>query len=158
MRWMFITTALLLSACGAPFEISTPSGMIELEEASWSDYDWRATTPDGIVLAVRSIPQGDGREVPQGSLEFWVEALTLRMRAGGGYALLSTEDAQSADGTPGTTLHFGRDQGGDTFAYDVTVFVTERWIHVVEAGGRSDRMDAYATALEQAVAGYRVRR
>jgi hypothetical protein len=146
------------AACGAPFEMSTPPGMVALDESEWSVYDFRATTPEGVVVATRAIRQGEGRETPAGDLDFWSEAIGLRMRTSAGYALLGEEPFVSADGTEGVRLRFGRDQNTTPYRYDVVLLVTDRWIHVVEAGGRADQIDEVNEVVESALASYVVRR
>lgn len=151
-----ITT--LLSACGAAYRVTVPSSMIELDESRWSLYDLRATTPDAVVLAVRTIKQGDGGDVPRGDLEFWADALELRMRTMGGYALLESREVTSADGTDGIEMRFGRDQETVPYVYNVTLFVTDRMVHVIETGGERDAYDGQSGSIDSAVASYRVRR
>jgi len=159
---MLATVALfvvaLSSGCGAPGVFYTPSSMVELNESRHSHYRFRATTPDGVVLAVRTIRQGQNKEVPAGSLDFWTEAVRLRLQTLGGYALLDEVEARSADGTVGTRLVFGHDQGDRPHRYWVTIYVTDRWVHVVEAGGVEEQFSAVDAEITQAMQRYRVRR
>lgn len=155
---VLLVLASLLGACGARYAIDTPDGMVTLEEPSWSRYDERATTPHGVVLAVRTIRQGERREVPYGDLAFWAEATRLRMRTTAGYALLDESEVSSADGTPGVHMSFGRDQQGQPYRYDVVLFVTPRVIHVVEIGGEAERYDEIEDELTRALASYEVHR
>ncbi|MFT6396181.1 MAG: hypothetical protein ACJAYU_000924 [Bradymonadia bacterium] len=152
-----IACSLLAPAC-APYSIVTPDGMIALNEDRWSPYDYRATTPDGIVVGARQIRMRDGSDVPPADMQFWVDATKLRLRTSAGYALLNEEAIRSSDGTEGVRLEFGRDQEGRTFRYDIALFVTEKFVHVIEAGGDEELYAAAATAVDEAVASYRVRR
>ena len=152
---------LLLSLCAlgcAPFTTATPDGMIALNEGSWSVYDYRATTPQGVVVATRTIRMRENGDVPPADLDFWVDAAKLRLRTTAAYALLSEEETRSADGTPGVLLHFGRDADGDTYLYDVALFATDRFVHVLEAGGEASLFESARPAVEQAFAAYRIRR
>jgi hypothetical protein len=153
-----ILTAWAMSACGVPYRVAVPDSMIELNESRWSQYSMRATTPDAVVFAVRTIRQGDNADVPRGDLDFWTDALDLRMRTIGGYALLETVEVTSADGTDGVQLRFGHDQETVPYVYNVTIFVTDRFVHVIEAGGERDAYDEQSGSIDSAVASYRVKR
>ncbi len=153
-----LVLAWLLGACGARYAIDTPDGMVTLDEPSWSRYEERSTTPHGVVLAVRTIRQGEHRDVPYGDLAFWTEATRLRMRTTAGYALIDESEVSSADGTPGVRLSFGRDQQGQPWRYDVVLFVTPRTIHVVEIGGETERYEEIEDELTRALASYEVHR
>lgn len=120
--------ALALAGCGRPFDVKTPPGFVELENQDpWS---YRATTPEGIVVAVRVV-EDEGR----GDIAFWAQAVTLHLRESSGYALLSTEDAVSLDGTKGKKLTFGHDEDGKPFLYVVTLYAAQRRVFILEAGG-----------------------
>src|ERR1041385_7250286 len=110
----------LTSACGRPFDVRTPDGFVELDNQG-PDYAYRATTADGVVVAVRAI-DATGRE----GLGFWEEAVALELRDASGYALLEKKDVRSEDGTAGRELDFGRDQNGKPYAYRVALFAAER--------------------------------
>ena len=124
--------ALLLGAtgCGRPFKIETAPGMVELDNQE-PDYEYRAMTPEGVVLGVRVVDTDD-----RGDLEFWTRATILRMRQMNGYALLASNPVTSHDGTPGRELHFGHDENGKPYLYTVRLFVAQSRLFVVEAGGQ----------------------
>jgi hypothetical protein len=142
----------------APAIMQTPASMVELDESRYSAYAYRATTPDGVVLATRTLRQGADRDIPEGSLEFWADALRLRMRTASSYALLSEEEVRSANGSPGLLLRFGRDLGDRTYVYNIAIFVGDRFLHVVEFGGPEELVANHEGDLDQALAGYRIRR
>jgi hypothetical protein len=142
--------ALTLPACGRPFDVRTPTGFAELEERR-SGYDYRATTPDGVVTSVRAV-EIDERG---GNLDFWVQAVTLRVRDAGGYALLGSEDVTARDGTRGKRLRFGHDEGGKPYGYVVTLFRTRARLFVLEAGGPRALMDRFAGPLDWQVRNFR---
>jgi hypothetical protein len=128
--------AVCSAACGRPFDVKTPTGFVELDDQSPA-YDYRATTPDGVVTAVRALDVNGA-----GTLDFWTRAVTLRMRSVSGYALIDSSDVSSADGTPGRRLRFGHDQDGKPYRYDVTVFFTSSRLFLLEAGGSREQMAA----------------
>ncbi len=146
-----------LSAC-APFAVTTPDGMIPLNEDAYSVYSYRATNPQGVVVSARQIRMRDGTDVPVAELGFWVDATKLRLRTTGAYALLGEDPIRSADGTEGVRLQFGRDDDGSVYRYDVVLFTTERFVHVVEAGGEEDLFAAASDSIELAIGSYVVKR
>jgi hypothetical protein len=133
-----------LCACGAGFKQPTPGGFVELEDQE--RYDYRATTADGLVIAVREIDHE-----PKGEVSFWVDAISNHMRQRGGYALLDRQNVRTAAGHEGVQLRFGHDQGSRPFLYYVTVFVTDDHIYLLEAGGSAEQMKQRAREVEWAV-------
>lgn len=142
---------LLLGACGRPFDVHTPREFVELD-GQGPTYDYRATTPDGVVSSVRAI-DSHGR----GTVAFWEQAVTLQMRDVSGYALLGAKDVRSEDGTAGRQLQFGHDENGRPYLYRVTVFVAQDRVFLIEAGGARDAMRRYEPKLDWQVATFRAR-
>jgi hypothetical protein len=125
---------LTLAGCGRSFDIKTPRRFVELDE-DYSDYDYRATTADGVVVGVREIDIDSDKG---GSLDFWVEAIEQRMRQVGGYALLEKKAARGGGGLRGKQLRFGRDEGERPYRFWVTVFLDGDTLYVIEAGGQEE--------------------
>lgn len=123
--------ALLTVACGKPFDVKAAPGFVPLENQR--DYDWRATTPEGVVVGVRVV---DDEE--RGDLAFWTQAVTLQMRDVSGYALLNSLDVVSGDGTKGRRLEFGHDEDDKPYVYWVSIFPAQGRLFLVEAGGQKD--------------------
>jgi hypothetical protein len=140
-----------LVGCGPSFEASTPSGFVELEERSYSKYDYRATTAEGVVIGVREIDND-----VEGEREFWLTAIRNKMRERGGYALIKEVEVKSADGVAGTQLRFGHDDGNNKpHLYYLTVFVTPETLWLLEAGGTKELMEKEAARVQQAVSAFR---
>ncbi len=136
--------------CGRGVRIDTPPGFVELEEEE-SRYQYRATTADGLVLAVREIAHE-----PKGSLEFWTKATENKLRDRGGYALLEKKPTKTSRGLEGMTLRFGHDEGQTPHLYQVSLFVTEKKIVLFEAGGRKELFETSEKELASALASLRV--
>jgi hypothetical protein len=148
LRTIYLAIAgLALAGCGHSFEATTPPGFVELEDQE--AYDYRATNADGLVLAVREIDHE-----PKGQMAFWTRAIENRMRQRGGYALLGTRDVKSKNGLDGKQLRFGHDESGTPHLYYVTVFVTDKHIFVLEAGGTKELMEKNAADVDAAVANF----
>jgi hypothetical protein len=143
----------LASACGRPFAPVTPSGFVELDERHSSQYDYRATSADGVVISIRVV-----KHRPRGELAFWERAIENQLRDQGGYALLDKRDVRTQNGTAGRQLRFGHDEGGNPHLYYVTIFPTKKKLFIVEAGGTKDQLEATAGAIEQAITQFRIKR
>jgi hypothetical protein len=133
------------AGCGRPFDVKTANGFVELENQS-PEYDYRATTPDGVVLSVRAV-DNIGSAGQRGDIGFWERAITLEMRDVQGYALLNTGDVTSGDGSKGRQLKFGHDEDGKPYAYWVTLYLAQSRIYIVEAGGKKDLVERAAPNL-----------
>lgn len=152
-RWKVLASVIVLVAasglagCGKPYEVARPDGFVELtEDDSRYDrraYEYRASTADGVVIGIRAY-----ENKPKVDLALSVRALENRIRLGEGYALLEKKDASAADGTKGTTLRFGHDETGGAHVYELTVFVTEDWVYVLEAGGKQELFDKERAAID----------
>jgi len=133
--------ALALSGCGRPFDVETPHGFVELD-GQGPAYDYRATTPDGVVVGVRAI-EAKGR----GDVAFWEQAVTLQLHDVSGYALLGAKDVSSADGSAGRRLKFGHDEDGKPYLYTVAVFVAQDRVFLLEAGGSRAAVERFEPKL-----------
>jgi hypothetical protein len=145
MRVFVMPMLLLLAGCGPSFEMSEPPGFVEIEN-DYDNYDYRATSADGLVIAVRELDHD-----PEGEAEFWIKAVKNRMRENAGYALLKEVDVVSGDGVKGKQLQFGHDQeSGKPHLYYVSVFVTPDKIFLLEAGGSKELVTKNQGKIDQA--------
>jgi len=142
----------LTTACGRPFEVKTPSGFVELDER-FSDYDYRATTADGLVIGIRV-----EKHEPRGELAFWERAIENQLRMRGGYALIDKRDVKNANGITGRQLRFGHDEAGRPHLYSVTIYPTERRLFIVEVGGPREEVEKNAALVDAAISDLRVKR
>ena len=142
--------AVLATACGPSFVTSNPPGFVELEN-DYDAYDYRATTAEGVVLAVRELDNAEDADV-----SFWLTAIKNKMKERGGYAFISEAEVKSADGVSGTQLRYGRDdKSNNPHLYYLTVFVTDAKIWLLEAGGTKKLVEAQAAQIDQHVAQFR---
>jgi hypothetical protein len=133
---LLILPGIPLLGCG-DFRAATPPGFVELPESD--HYDYRATTADGLVLAVRSLVHD-----PKGELGFWATAIEKQMREHNGYALLEARDVKNAEGLAGKQLRFGYDEAKQPHLYYVTIFATDARLYLLEAGGKKQLMEEHA--------------
>lgn len=147
-----VALALLAAGGCETFRAETPSGFVVLEDPQ-PQYDYRATTHDGVVLAVRAMDNE-----PTGDEEFWAQAVAGQLRRQGGYALLETRPVKTDGGLIGRQLRFGHDEGARPHLYQVTLFVTRKRIYLLEAGGARPLMEREAGRVDAFVTHFRPRR
>jgi hypothetical protein len=148
-----LAAAALLTTVGCgTFKVGTPAGFVELDDQE-PNYDYRATTHDGVVVSVRSLDNE-----PRGDQAFWTQAVEQRVRHQGGYALLETRAVTAREGLAGRQLRFGHDEGARPHLYNVTLFVTHKRIYLIEAGGSRDAVQREAPRLESFIAQFEPRR
>lgn len=139
-----LIVALFAAGCGKPFDVKTAPGFIELEHQA-PTYQFRATAPEGVVVGLQVVDlEGDNG----GDLAFWTRAITLQVRDVQGYALLETRDVKSRDGTPGKELRFGHDEDSKPFVYRLTVYVKDKHLFMLEAGGTRANFEKYEKSVQ----------
>jgi hypothetical protein len=133
------------AGCGHPFVPATPAGFVDLGD-KYSDGEYRAVTADNVVLGIRAF-----KNAPRGELSFWARVLERRMREMGGYALLDKRDVAALGGLRGVQMRLGHDEGKTTYLYIVALFVAEKKIYVVEAGGLKDEVAKQEAQINWAI-------
>lgn len=142
--------ALGTAACGKPFDVKAAPGFVALENQQ--NHDWRATTPEGVVVAVRVV-----EDEKRGDLAFWTQAMTLQLRDVTGYALLESADTTSADGTKGRILKFGHDEDDKPYVYWVAIYPAQGRLFLIEAGGQKELFDRARPNVEWTMKSIQVR-
>jgi hypothetical protein len=154
IRYSCLALALFaVAGCRPHFEMFAAKDFVELGEGY--PYDYRATTPDGLVMGVREIKNDEER----GDVEFWVRAIENEMRLNKGYALLDKKEVKTKKGLTGTQIRFGLDREDTAHVYLITVFVTERGtltgkksrVYVVEAGGTEDLVKRHQKQIDWSI-------
>lgn len=141
--WCLVGVALTFATLACSPLMNTPSGFVEVKG---EPYDYRASSADGLVIAVRELDHE-----PKGDLAFWVRAVENEMRLGRGYALLDTREVKTSRGLAGKEMRFGHDEGSNPHLYWVAVFVTDTKLYVIEAGGTKDLVEKSEALLEAAI-------
>ncbi len=143
-----LAVALLASGC-ATFEIRTPAGFGQLRNQQ-PRFDYRAVSAYGVALAVRVVPNTE-----RGNLDFWSEVVDRRLQHGGSYHAAGSTELRTRNGLVGRRLAYtyGDAQTGQT--YWVTVFVTDRKVYLVEAGGGIDAFTRARDGVERAMQSFR---
>ncbi len=145
-----MAVALVTGCASRPFTPTTPAPFVDLGD-KYGNNEYRATTADGVVLSARAFDND-----PKGPIEFWSRTIERRMRETGGYALLAKKPVQGAGILQkGVSFRFGHDEGKEPFLYDLTLFVTNEHVYVLEAGGPADEVVKQQPQLDKFVAGFR---
>jgi hypothetical protein len=144
---LLLALSLLAPAC-ASFHVNTPNGFAELDDDE--RYDYRATNADGVVIAVRVV-----RNEPRASLEFWGRVVDERLRRQGYVPEGNPEPVRSANGLAGVMFRYGATVGGREHRYQVAVFVQNKKVFVLEAGGDREVFDPAAPSVARAMRSFR---
>jgi hypothetical protein len=142
-----LALAATAAGCGPGFGLKTPDGFVELEDQK--EYDYRATTAQGVVLAVRSEPNR-----PKGNLAFWTDAIDLKLRAMG-YEAVEAKDVKTKSGATGKQLRYKRALYDRPHTFWLTVFVTPGDVYVIEAGGDTRDFDKAKDTILAAIEGFK---
>lgn len=148
---LLVGIGLVAAGCGDSFDVRRTAGLTEFEDDPGGEYDYRATTADVVVLGVRELDND-----PQGTLDFWTQAVRNRVRDLGGYELVRELGVRAASGQQGKQLQFAREHEGRPYVYWVTLFVTDDTIYVLEAGGVRESWQRDERRIREAIAGFRV--
>ena len=143
-----IHTWVLVALCGvgcASASLDAPAGFARLDASD--EFAWRAVSADGVVLAVRDVPNR-----PEANLAFWSHTVDERLRVRGYARDGEAREVRNRDGVAGTQFRYDRDEEGRAHRYWVTVFVRGSHVYVVEAGGDRETFDPARDAVERAVA------
>lgn len=132
-----------LVACGRPFKVATAPGFVELDGQSSDGYQYRATSPEGVVVAVRVMESED-----RADLGFWTKSIVLQMRDVSGYALVRTTDIAARDGTPGKRIELAHDEDGKPYIYWISVYVAQGKLFLAEAGAPKDLFERSQASVE----------
>lgn len=152
-----LTLALMLGATAtgcATFKMRPVHGFVELEDQE--EYDYRSANADGVVIAVRAMPNR-----PAGGLAFWTAAIDARLRREG-YAARASVPVRTAQGLQGRQIRYEREEQGVTYHYWLTVFVkqggflSKSRVFTIEAGGDDQTFPPAMQAVERTIHDFRV--
>ncbi|MCS6901864.1 MAG: hypothetical protein RMJ98_19740 [Myxococcales bacterium] len=136
---LLLAVLLLAVGCGRPFSPATPGSFTELKDPL--DFDYRAVSADGVVLGIKA-----HKNEPKVDLAFAERAFEQQIRSNG-YALLEKRDIRTSSGFPGKQFRMGHDEAKNPHLYYVTIFVTNDYVYVLEAGGAKEQMLRYEAPI-----------
>ena len=150
---MLTSLTALGSGC-ATFKMRPIHGFVELEDQE--EYDYRSANADGVVIAVRAMPNR-----PSGGLAFWTAAIDTRLRRQG-YDPRQALSVRTRQGLQGRQIRTVRVEQGVQYHYWVTVFVkpggfmSKSRVFTIEAGGDEQTFPPAQRAVERTIRDFRV--
>jgi hypothetical protein len=120
-------------ACGPVSKLSAPDGFAHVG----GEYDDRVASASGIAIGTRVVANE-----PKANLDFWTQAIDLRLRQKGYEPYEQPADVKSDTGLPGRSLHYVYFDGTRKNRYFVDIYATSRRILLVEAAGDATDFDA----------------
>ena len=127
-----LVTTLATVGCGPASQLAAPDGFAHVG----GDYDDRVASPNGVVVGTRAVPND-----PKANLDFWTQAIDLRLRARGYELSEQPQEIKSEMGLPGRSLHYVFFDGKRKNRYFVDVYATTRRLLLVEAAGAASDFD-----------------
>ncbi len=128
--------------CGPKASLDTPPGFAKLDKQT--EYVYRSTSAEGVVIAIR----GEKND-PKGNLDFWADVIDRQLRNNRYKLDGKPAELHARTGQLGRQTRYTREDGGRTYRFWATVFVTDDKVWVVEAGGDQER---FSGKLQEAVA------
>lgn len=156
LRLLTLALALSLGAAAtgcATFKMRPVHGFVELEDQE--EYDYRSANADGVVIAVRAMPNR-----PAGGLAFWTAAIDTRLRREG-YVARQAVPVRTDQGLHGRQIRYERVEQGVTYHYWMTVFVkpggflSKSRVFTIEAGGDDQTFPPAIPAVERTIHAFR---
>jgi hypothetical protein len=138
----FLLAGTVTLGCGPAARLDTPPGFAKLDKQK--EYVYRSTSAEGVVIAIR----GEKND-PKGNLEFWADVIDRQLRNNRYKLDGKPADVHARSGQLGRQTRYTREDGGRTYRFWATVFVTDEKVWVVEVGGDQER---FTRKLEEAVA------
>lgn len=158
VRGLLVLLMLTGTACSNDFDPKTPKGFVAFDTSyaqHWwqhdgkdTGYDYRATSSDGVNLAVRRV-----KNDPKGDVGYWSDAIAQRLTAYGTYELTSSRDITNHQGVAGREITLKHTADGSEHLYRVAVYDRKGWLYVIESGGDTQKMSNWSVALDEAVQG-----
>ncbi len=144
-HFTLILVAAFSSGACKDFTVFTAKDFVVLKDTE--PYDFRATTPEGLVIGVREFDNSS----QHGELKFWTTAIENKLRLDQGYALEKTTAVTTLQGQEGVQMRFGLDRDEVAHLYIVTVFATDDAVFVLEAGGTEALVEKHQAQIDWSV-------
>ena len=145
MRALAIVIAVFgLASCAVTPDASIPEGYVSVPTGG--DEILSAVAPTGNRMVVKR-----HTNPPEGTLEFWRDAVRNELVDGRGYEVVESQGAAGAGGTPAWEMLFRVTRQEGAYLYLVTVRVAGGSVIVAEAGGQEASIRPDLDGLRQAM-------
>jgi hypothetical protein len=146
----------LSSGCAASFKLKeAPPGFIEVSSSKYDgDAELRMKAPDNVGLNITTFDNYRG-----GTLPLWSEDM-IKKFSDRGYVLQGQDAVKSGNGVEGTRFDFLHEPPGSDDGvkfYTAVLFVTDKWIVVVQIAGTSDLASQHGDDLAGILAKIKIR-
>lgn len=135
------------AGCSA-FKVKTPESFVSLERVRSRTY-YKAVSPDNAVVTISAFRHKD-----RGTLAYWTEILKREMTLRRGYNHKGTENVKTGAGLEGRRLTFHATSGTTKYVYTAHLFVTKKYIHVMETAAQEKVYPQHQAAFDAAVASF----
>lgn len=135
-----------LAGCAGTSRIDVPEAFVTLDEGSGWEFDLRAVSADGVVLAVRTEENKEN-----GTLAFWAQAVENELTGAKGYALAKANDVTTDAGRPARRMEFTAEKAGVPYGYIIVMTADERSVRIAEAGGPADKVELHRQDIDKAL-------
>ncbi|MDY0001474.1 MAG: hypothetical protein RBU30_09290 [Polyangia bacterium] len=133
-----------LWGCNAA-SLKTPDSFVSMERVRSRNY-FKAVSPDNAVITVSSFEHKD-----KGNLGYWTEILKREMTLRKGYTLKAVDPVKAKDGLEGRRLTFQTQSGTVKYLYAAHLFVTKKYIHVMETAAKEADYPKHQAAFDEAL-------
>ena len=138
-RHLVFLASLSVAASGcASSHLVAPDGFAHVG----GEYDDRVASANGVVIGTRVV-----KNDPKANLDFWAQAIDLRLRSRGYEPTEQPQDVKSTSGLEGRALRYVYFDGTYKNRYFVDVYMSGGRILLVEAAGTVTDFDAAGPAV-----------
>ena len=116
-------------------QLTPPAGFVAVDAQRLGEYDYRAVSADGAVVAAAAETTSQ-----HGDLAFWSKAASNQLQERG-YKLVKQEDVTSTAGMKGQLLEFSQVRTGTPYSYFVAIFPVRNRVIRAEAGGKTEQLE-----------------
>jgi hypothetical protein len=132
--WLLALLLVLIGAAGCKKHIKTPADFAEMDNPGY-DYEYRAISPDEIVMGVQKRPNE-----PKGDVEFWAKVWKEKYPPIKDYEFVDKESLRTKGGLQGSLLEFTSEEEDGLYRLLVAIFVVKKDIWIVTAGGNDENV------------------
>lgn len=141
----FLALVLAVTAgTGCKKHIKTPDDFAKMDDPGY-DYEYRAISPDEIVLGVQKRPNE-----PLGDVSFWAKVWKEKYPPIKDYTFVDKESITTNKGLKGSLLTFTSEEEDGLYRLMIALFVVKKNIWILSAGGKDEVLEDEADTVTRA--------
>ncbi len=129
-----VALALLFGTGCKSKHIKTPSDFAQMEDPGYA-FEYRAISSNEVVIGVQRKPNE-----PKGDADFWMNVWKDKYPPIKDYAYVADEKISTSAGLSGFLLEYTSEEEDGKYTLMVALFVKKKYIWILTAGGREDRV------------------